>query len=105
MRSPGFLTEGKHSLLRHEGAANTGRGPGLAVGPLTLQVSGLSPGGQAITGPVDVPVEIPTEGVVAASVDLPTPLQCHDGMDNDGDGVVDLRDPGCSGEDDTSELQ
>jgi Transglycosylase SLT domain len=42
----------------------------------------------------DVPVDVPTEGV------LP---QCSNLSDDDGDGSVDLGDPGCSGATDTSE--
>jgi Transglycosylase SLT domain len=54
--------------------------------------------GTAMSGPVDlgggVSVDVPTGGV------LP---QCADLSDNDGDGIVDLADPGCSGPLDTSE--
>ena len=34
---------------------------------------------------------------------LPPPLQCADGVDNDGDGKVDLADPGCASETDDDE--
>lgn len=33
----------------------------------------------------------------------PPPAQCADGQDNDGDGLVDLNDPGCSSSSDTDE--
>ena len=34
----------------------------------------------------------------------PTSPQCADGKDNDGDGLIDLADPGCTGPTDTTEL-
>ena len=33
----------------------------------------------------------------------PPPPQCSDGIDNDGDGLIDLSDPGCSGPSDNNE--
>jgi hypothetical protein len=74
-----------------------GRGPELDDGLYTLEVSGLSAGGQVLTGPVEVEggVKISGDGFVGCDVDLPTPAACADGVDNDGDGLVDLFDPGC----------
>jgi hypothetical protein len=37
------------------------------------------------------------------SVTNPTTYQCNDGYDNDGDGLVDMNDPGCSSTTDNSE--
>ena len=33
----------------------------------------------------------------------PPPVECDDGIDNDGDGAIDGADPDCSGPDDDSE--
>ncbi len=79
------------------GEGALGRGPDLAEGQVTLRVTGLSPGGQLLTGPVDVTATIPAEGLVKASLNLPRPAQCADGVDNDGDGLVDVKDPDCKG--------
>ena len=40
-------------------------------------------------------------GTVLAGVQAKA--QCKDGVDNDGDGLVDLNDPGCSGPNDKDE--
>jgi hypothetical protein len=81
-----------------------GRGPELDVGLVDLSVSGLSAGGQVLTGPVDVTaVSIPETGFVEVWVTLPTPPACSDGVDNDGDGLVDMMDPDCKSESGTKE--
>ncbi len=76
-----------------------GRGPDLTDGPVTLRVTGLSPGGQQLTSPVEVSADIPLEGLVKVKINLPRPPRCADGVDNDGDGLVDLKDPECKGAD------
>lgn len=81
----------------------SGEGPDLASGAHALAVSTLSPAGQRLTGPVVVDALIPDEGVVAVTVDLPRPPECADGVDNDGDGTVDLLDTNCVDVTDTSE--
>jgi hypothetical protein len=80
-----------------------GKGPGLADGLTTLLVSGLTAGGQTTSGPVSVEVTIPAEGFVSAEANLPVPPACNDGVDNDGDGLVDLQDSGCKDASGTSE--
>ena len=80
-----------------------GLGPGLGRGPTTLEVSGLSPGGQLLAGPVAVDVDIPAIGAVSTAVMLPRPAACRDGVDNDGDGLVDMMDPDCHSPDDIHE--
>jgi hypothetical protein len=80
-----------------------GQGPGLAGGLTTLDVSGLTAAGQTIAGPVSVQITIPTSGFVAAEANLPIPPACNDGVDNDGDGLVDLQDPDCKDASGTSE--
>jgi hypothetical protein len=84
-----------------EGAV--GRGPGLDPGPVTLKSTGLTPGGTRITGPVSLDLQIADDGLTEAWIDLPTPAQCADGVDNDLDGHVDLQDPGCEDGRDTDE--
>jgi hypothetical protein len=43
------------------------------------------------------PVTIAVDGPVAEfSVQLTPPPVCNDGIDNDGDGLVDLADPDCT---------
>ncbi|MCA9664414.1 MAG: hypothetical protein KC503_02465 [Myxococcales bacterium] len=71
-------------------------GPDLPGGEVTLEVSALSASGHVLSGPVSVQVVIPGEGTTPVSVDLPAPLACADGVDNDGDGLVDLLDPDCA---------
>jgi hypothetical protein len=48
----------------------------------------------------------PTDASTSAPTDEPTPAPtaCSDGMDNDGDGIVDGDDPGCRDAVDTSEV-
>jgi hypothetical protein len=70
-------------------------GPDLPSGDVTLEVSALSASGHVLSGPVSVNVTVPSEGNAPVSVDLPVPLSCADGVDNDGDGLVDLLDPDC----------
>jgi len=84
-------------------AGPVGDGPGLPQGPATLEVSALSPGGQLLVGPVAVSTTIPGEGNAIADVTLPRPFACNDGVDNDGDGLVDLLDPDCRTSNDTHE--
>ena len=55
-------------------------------------------GSGAETGDFDVYVELTSTGPPP-----PPPAQCSDGGDNDGDGKVDLADPGCSGGADNDE--
>ena len=79
------------------GEGALGRGPDLNEGDVILRVTGLSPGGQQLTVPLDVPATIPMEGLVKVQLSLPRPPQCGDGVDNDGDGLVDEKDPECKG--------
>ncbi|MCC6751279.1 MAG: hypothetical protein IT371_26740 [Deltaproteobacteria bacterium] len=86
-----------------EGAV--GRGPGLPTGPATLEVYGLNPGGLRLIGPVRVAASIPESGLVSVHAALPAPPACGDGMDDDGDGLVDLFDPQCADPKDPDELK
>ncbi len=86
-----------------EGEGGVGRGPGLDPGTLTLRVSALSPGGQTLSGPVEAQVAVAESGLVEVWVDVPPPPACNDGVDNDGDGHVDLNDPACADLQDTDE--
>jgi hypothetical protein len=81
----------------------SGRGPGLPEGPASLAVSGINPGGEVISGPTTVTVQIPGDGYAPVLADLPRPPACSDSMDNDRDGLVDLADPSCNGPDDDDE--
>jgi len=88
------------------GEGAVGRGPQLGAGAVNLRVSGLSPGGQTLSGPVTLDnVQIGDAGLTEVWVNLPTPAQCGDGVDNDGDGHVDLLDPECQDLKDTDESQ
>ena len=80
-----------------------GRGPDLDPGQVTLEVSGVSPGGLVLTGPVTTKVTIPDTGFGKACVVLQPPAACGDGVDNDGDGLVDGHDPQCQDQKDTDE--
>lgn len=45
------------------------------------------------------------DGIGRVHLDFrPTPPHCNDGIDNDGDGLADLQDPGCDSSGDPSEL-
>jgi hypothetical protein len=81
----------------------SGRGPGLDPGQVTLEVTGLSSGGLVLTGPVSTTVTIADTGLVPGCVKLPAPAACGDGVDNDGDGLVDAHDPQCQDQKDTDE--
>jgi hypothetical protein len=80
-----------------------GRGPELEPGPYVLTIYGLSPGGQALVGPITVDVSVAETGTQRVEVDLPRPPACGDGVDNDGDGLVDLQDSECKGSLDPAE--
>jgi len=80
-----------------QGEGGQGRGPDLEEGAVVLRVTGLSPGGQTLSGPVEVSADIPLEGVVKVKLTLARPPQCGDGVDNDGDGAVDAKDTDCGG--------
>ena len=98
LASAGGAGEPTRTLLAcfSPGEGPIGRGPGLSPGPTSLSVYGLSPSGIRITPAVKASAEIPDTGVVQVSVDLPRPIQCGDGVDNDADGLVDLLDPECA---------
>jgi hypothetical protein len=85
------------------GSGALGHGPSLPPGETSLEVYGLSPDGERIAGPVSVQALIPNAGFVRVDVDLASPPACRDGVDNDGDGQVDLFDPECKDGSGTSE--
>jgi hypothetical protein len=77
----------------------------IGAGDYVLQVTPLNVHGDRLTdptsgvaiAPVEVTVTVPSDG----TVDLPpvtlTPNpECSDGVDNDGDGLIDLADPDCT---------
>jgi hypothetical protein len=73
----------------------SGAGPELSPGTHTLGVTGVSPGGQTLATAATVSVTVAESGQSPVSVDLPLPVACADGMDNDRDGFADRFDPGC----------
>jgi hypothetical protein len=85
------------------GNGAVGQGSSLPPGETSLEVYGLSPDGERIAGPVSVQAAIPAAGFVRVDVDLAPPPACRDGIDNDGDGQVDLFDPECKDGSGTSE--
>ena len=85
------------------GEGPLGRGPGLDAGKVSLEVYGITPGGQRLVGPIFADATIPDAGFVAVEINLPIPPACGDGVDNDGDGLVDLHDPSCKDAAGTSE--
>jgi hypothetical protein len=76
----------------------------IDAGDYILQVTPLNPRGERLTdprtgvavAPVEVPVTVPSEGTTATDPVTLTPNPaCADGVDNDGDGLIDLADPDC----------
>lgn len=82
-----------------------GRGPDLEEGPASLGAYGLSAGGVRLTAEAQGSTTIPAEGLVEVWVNVPLPPECLDGVDNDGDGLVDLLDPACASSKDTDEAK
>ncbi len=80
-----------------------GFGPELPQGEANLEIFSVNPGGERLNDRVTVPVVIPEDGYQAVWAHLPQPAQCKDGVDNDGDGLVDGLDPGCQNADDPDE--
>gem|GEM_PF-3331366 len=82
-----------------------GFGPDLPAGPITLSVSAQSAGGQLLSGPITVNGQVPSDGYGRINVELPRAKACSDGVDNDGDGAVDLNDAQCTEADDDNESE
>ena len=80
-----------------------GRGPDLESGVTELTIYGLSASAIRLTRPAVTSVSIPDEGLAQATIDIPAPPQCLDGVDNDLDGLVDLMDTDCTDGNDTDE--
>lgn len=78
-----------------QGEGGVGRGPDLDEGAVVLQAACLGPGGQRLSDPVKATAVIPQSGLYQVQVVLNRPRQCNDGVDNDGDGLVDPMDPEC----------
>lgn len=72
-----------------------GVGPDLASGQWALGVRALSPSGAELTAEIVVQAQIPEEGNVPVTVDIPRPSSCADGVDNDENGAVDAFDAKC----------
>jgi hypothetical protein len=81
-----------------------GHGPGLDQGPVDLEITALSPGSETLAGPIGTQAAIPSTGVVPVEVTLPRPPACGDGVDNNGNGLVDMMDPVCQSPTDNAEL-
>lgn len=93
-----------------EGTATSSPDPGTTAQPGTGEGSESSGPGADSTGTAgdESTAGDPTMGVVGEPVDCNgTFYECGDGMDNDGDGHVDLFDPECTGpcDDDESSFQ
>lgn len=73
-----------------------GFGPDLPAGFITLSVSAQSAGGQLLSGPITVNGQVPSEGFSQINIEIPRAKSCNDGVDNDGDGAVDLNDTHCA---------
>jgi hypothetical protein len=76
----------------------------LAAGDYRLEVTPLNSRGERLTdprtgvaiAPVEVPVTVPSDGTIdIPPVTLSPNPACSDGVDNDGDGLIDLADPDC----------
>jgi murein DD-endopeptidase MepM/ murein hydrolase activator NlpD len=65
----------------------------------------LSVTGAALAGADPVSEATPAEPVAPTTTPLPSPQApaCANGVDDDGDGLVDMADPGCTSPEDTSE--
>ena len=93
----------------HLGALATAAGTLAAVGLLVLMLvlvdarpaEATFPGDASSTGR-EVGVQEVTTGITGKSLLTALP-QCSDGIDNDGDGYIDLNDPGCTSETDNDE--
>jgi len=87
-----------------DGEGAVGHGPELEATTYNLLVYALSPDGtRQLSRSQDVTVDVPDEGFVDVTVDLPILPACQDGMDNDHDGFVDLFDAGCKDAADSNE--
>jgi murein DD-endopeptidase MepM/ murein hydrolase activator NlpD len=81
-----------------------GTAPAASNGPLGGVVGKVLPeltvNGESVAGSSD---SSGTSTVPSAPSVTPTPTQCSDGVDNDGDGLIDMEDPNCSSPSDESE--
>jgi len=85
------------------GSTGSGVGPGGGVGPGTGVSAGGSFGGTSGFG-TGGNVVLTTGSGISASAGCPVnPSACTDGIDNDGDGLIDALDPECSGPCDNDE--
>jgi hypothetical protein len=75
--------------------------PGSFIGSVGVTIGQSAPIG-TLTGPISgIILQAGVWPVLA--VDEVTPLACDDSLDNDGDGFIDLADPGCADAGDSSE--
>ena len=69
----------------------------IEAGTHRLCAEALSPAGVRLTGFTIVPGLSFNDGeIVVVSIDFPAVPQCGNGLDDDGDGRIDLEDPECS---------
>jgi hypothetical protein len=78
----------------------------LTAGDYFLQVTPVNGRGARMTDPetgaaipaVEIAVKVPSDGTTYTdTVEITSNPACSDGVDNDGDGLVDLGDPDCDG--------
>ncbi len=81
-------------------------GTAPAASPLASVTEGLLPGltGSAADGSSGSSGSgTTTPATPSSTATTPTPPQCSDGIDNDGDGLIDMEDPDCSSPSDNTE--
>jgi sugar lactone lactonase YvrE len=69
----------------------------------TNAISGAAGGAQAFNDPIGLTVRAAPAGGGASPPSVSATAQCADKLDNDGDGAIDLKDPGCSNAADNNE--
>lgn len=78
------------------GAEPTSPAPSPTAAPATPPPSSTEPSPTATPSPADTPSPTPQPTPSATpEPTAPSPNACADGIDNDGDGLIDLLDPGC----------
>src|ERR1700761_456821 len=94
------------ALLSLAAIASAGTGSAGAALPLASVTETLLPG---LAGSSGSSTEAPASGTTTMPSTTPTPTttptvpQCADGIDNDGDGLIDMEDPDCSSPSDNTE--
>ena len=117
--SPGQFDGGTPWVAETSSATPIGRLPSLSAAPSESPKPSPDPtregvlGGGPTASPAPAAPTVTSGPTTPAPIDDPSPpavpppdpiVACNDGIDNDGDGHIDLTDPGCFGPLDTSEL-